>query len=190
MELNDPDSKTRWSKLKSISGIDPKSEDKELVIKTEAGLTNDPVILADHFNKFFVEKVKKLKERTSANKEEALKYTKLYVKDHGICLDPGNDFSFRCVEWDEVWRSIMALNNSNSTGVDGIPSTVLKKCINCLVNPIRHVANLVLMTSTYPDMWKEGIIRPLFKAGDRTLASNYRPLSPVLNEKSGRETDL
>ena len=36
MELNDPDSKTRWSKLKSISGIDPKSEDKELVIKTEA----------------------------------------------------------------------------------------------------------------------------------------------------------
>ena len=77
---------------------------------------------------------------------------------------------------DKVWSCIMDLSNSTSLGMDGIPATILKSCIKVLVNPIRHVVNLVLMSGQYPDLWKSGIIRPLFKSGDKTSPQNYRPV--------------
>ena len=176
--LNDEDPKLRWKKILNTAGINKDEGDDGLKIQTEHGLTSDPVLVADHFNAYFVSKVQKLKERTSPNKEEALKYMKLYLKEYGnFATVDFKSFSFRCVEWDEIWEAAMQLNNSNSTGVDGIPSTVIKKCLRCLVKPIQHIVNLILMSSKYPDLWKEGVIRPLFKSGDKTLASNYRPLS-------------
>ena len=49
----------------------------------------------------------------------------------------------------------------NSLGMDNIPATILKSCIKVLVNPIKHVVNLVLMSGEYPLLWKAGIIKPL-----------------------------
>ena len=35
----------------------------------------------------------------------------------------------------------------------------------------------ILITSTYPDMWKLANVTPIFKKGDEQLIKNYRPIS-------------
>ena len=108
--MNHEDSKTRWNRVKRFSGLDKKAGAEKLVIRTEKGLVSNPPEVADIMNKFFVEKITKLKQRTSPNKSEALKYMKLYLSEQG--LNTGESFSFRCVEWDEVWSCIMDLSNN------------------------------------------------------------------------------
>ena len=34
----------------------------------------------------------------------------------------------------------------------------------------------ILLTSTYPDMWKLANVTPIFKTGDKQLIKNYRPI--------------
>ncbi|XP_045447547.1 ATP-binding cassette sub-family G member 4-like [Melitaea cinxia] len=41
------------------------------------------------------------------------------------------------------------------------------------------ILNITLATGTYPTLWKEALVLPLFKAGDREEAKNYRPISIV-----------
>ena len=37
--------------------------------------------------------------------------------------------------------------------------------------------NKSMETSTLPDRWKEALVTPVFKEGDRTRVNNYRPIS-------------
>ena len=39
--------------------------------------------------------------------------------------------------------------------------------------------NLSLQSSSYPNQWKEANVIPLFKKGDRSIPSNYRPISLI-----------
>ena len=39
------------------------------------------------------------------------------------------------------------------------------------------IVNLVCSSSTLPDAWKEALITPIFKKGDRSITNDYRPIS-------------
>ena len=43
--------------------------------------------------------------------------------------------------------------------------------------PLSILFNKSFNSSTLPDAWKEALVTPIFKKGDRTITSNYRPIS-------------
>ena len=43
-----------------------------------------------------------------------------------------------------------------------------------------HLINLVIRTSVSPEAWKEPIVTPLPKGGDRSDVNNFRPISILL----------
>ena len=65
---------------------------------------------------------------------------------------------------------------------DGICTKVIKKFVNCLAAPIRHVVNVAIRTATFPSCWKTGT--PLFKGGDKYDPGQYRPVNvlPALSK--------
>ena len=75
---------------------------------------------------------------------------------------------------------IGAINNMplhSASGPDKFPSSVLKECKNQLSSPIHHLWRKSLDKSSIPTEYLQQTIVPIYKKGDRSLASNYRPVS-------------
>ena len=79
-------------------------------------------------------------------------------------------------QWD-VLQILTSLKNRTNTSPDGLPYIFLKKCAYPLLAPITHIFRYSMMSGTFPEMWKESIVLPLFKKGIKSDPSNYRPIS-------------
>jgi hypothetical protein len=77
----------------------------------------------------------------------------------------------------EVSNVISNLKNSSALGCDGISTNVLKKCKHILSEPISHLCNTSFETGTFPELFKKAIVIPIHKSGDKSLITNYRPIS-------------
>ena len=72
---------------------------------------------------------------------------------------------------------IEKINNNKTPGPDNIYPRELKELKNVLINPLSKVFNDSLSTGKVPADFKIANITPIFKKGDKSLPSNYRPIS-------------
>lgn len=86
-----------------------------------------------------------------------------------LCLDQ--------IKYEDVCDAVRGLKVNKAIGPDNIPSFVIKGMIGFLAEPLRFLFNLSLKTNTFPQVWKEAKICPVFKKGDSTDVKNYRPIS-------------
>ena len=56
-------------------------------------------------------------------------------------------------------------------------SYFIKLALPYIENSLAFLFNTSIETSQFPDSWKVARISPIFKDGDRTQKSNYRPIS-------------
>jgi hypothetical protein len=69
------------------------------------------------------------------------------------------------------------LKLGKASGLDSIRHQMLKKTCNTVCVPLSLLFNLSLSKSEFPTQWKTASVMPLFKKGDKSLISNYRPIS-------------
>ena len=89
----------------------------------------------------------------------------------------GKKFGFRPVTKGEVLKIISSLKRSKSSGLDKIPPGTVKDAKHVIAQPLLHILNLSLSTSTVPASWKVARCVPVFKGGDAKELDNYRPIS-------------
>ena len=84
-------------------------------------------------------------------------------------------------EFEVAFRS---LKKNKCTGFDKIDSNIVIESFLELAYPLFHLCRLSLKEGVFPNSMKIAVITPIFKAGDRTLVSNYRPISvlPVFSK--------
>ena len=71
-----------------------------------------------------------------------------------------------------VIKPFKDLNPHKASGPDQIPTRLLKLCASELVPAVVRVFQTSLDSGIVPYDWKEALITPLFKKGDRNVASN------------------
>jgi hypothetical protein len=88
----------------------------------------------------------------------------------------------------EIEKIIKELKSKNSCGYDEITVKILKASSPFIISPLTYVCNRMLTTGTFPDRLKFSEIKPIYKKGDKTLISNYRPISllPVFSKIFGK----
>jgi hypothetical protein len=69
------------------------------------------------------------------------------------------------------------MKNKNLSGYDGITSKILKLSGDYISKPLTIIFNKSLALGTYPNHLKCAKVQPHFKKGQRSLISNYRPIS-------------
>lgn len=76
-----------------------------------------------------------------------------------------------------VIKLLRDLNPHKAAGPDSIPTYILKVAAEELAPVLSKIFQTSLDTGEIPADWREAHIVPLFKKGDKHLASNYRPVS-------------
>ena len=77
----------------------------------------------------------------------------------------------------EIEEEITGLNVSKACGPYSIPVTLLKIIKTLVSYPLSYLFNLSFSLGVVRDMIKIARVIPVYKAGNRTIMSNYRPIS-------------
>jgi hypothetical protein len=81
----------------------------------------------------------------------------------------------------EVEMAIEKLKRHKSPGIDQIPAELIKAGGRAIHSEIHKLINSIWNKEELPEQWKESIIVPIYKKGDKTDCSNYRGLSLLSN---------
>lgn len=81
------------------------------------------------------------------------------------------------VSTQSVQAKLLALKPSCAPGPDDIHPRVLRELSHTLARPLSLLFRRSLDTETLPAAWKQGVVVPIHKKGDKQLPENYRPVS-------------
>src|SRR5215510_8183399 len=70
-----------------------------------------------------------------------------------------------------------SIKYKDSYGYDEISSRILKISAPYVLSPLTFIFNKILSTGVFPERLKFSDVKPLYKKGDTTDFSNYRPIS-------------
>ena len=78
---------------------------------------------------------------------------------------------------DDVKDILKSLQIGKASGGDFISHQMLKNTADTVYLPLKYIFNHSLRISKYPSCWKIANVLSLFKKGDKSIASNYRPIA-------------
>ena len=88
-----------------------------------------------------------------------------------------SDFMFKFVELLEVHQLIMGIDVYKACGVEDISTKVLKDCLLICEFELTYLINCPLYNASFPKAWKNSIITPIHKSGDKLQIENWRPIN-------------
>jgi len=91
--------------------------------------------------------------------------------------NPFSNINLKSISTKEIENIIKSLKPKNASGYDGISTKLIKICSPFISSTLAHICNKSLSSGIFPDHLKYAIVKLLFKKGDKSKISNYRPLS-------------
>ncbi|XP_047129352.1 uncharacterized protein LOC124809339 [Hydra vulgaris] len=135
---------------------------------------SDVKSVATKFNEFFV--------NIGPNLASKIKHTPAHFLSYLSKSD--KSLAFKKLTSKELDDSIKKLNKNKATGYDAISASIIKDCDELIKDVLLDIFNKSLKTGVFPDKMKVAIVTPIFKSGDESLVTNYRPISvlPVFSK--------
>ena len=107
-------------------------------------------------------------------------------KHFNYSVKRNSTITFKCTEIDEetILKITDCLPLKTSSGVDKISLKQLKYIRLVLIKPVTLITKQTLNTGIFPDKLKITKVIPIFKSGEESLFTNYRPISllPVISK--------
>ena len=88
-----------------------------------------------------------------------------------------NQLNHITITTEDVKKAIKTLKPNKACGPDNILPKISIECKETLAEPLTRIFNKSLADAKVPTAWKNSIITPIFKNGNKRLPENYRPIS-------------
>lgn len=82
---------------------------------------------------------------------------------------------------DIVSTVLLGMDINKGSGHDGVASVFLRNCADFMSQPLTEIFSKSLSTCVYPDVFKMGVVTPIFKSGRKSDAKNYRGVNVLPN---------
>ena len=165
LEMHKTDISKSWKILKNIIGKHSCRSKRTMHFNINNESVSNSTDIAESFNNFFVSIGPQLAENISCE-TNPLTYVN-NIERSIVILD---------VTCEEIKGVIHSLNNSSS-GWDEIPTFLVKKCVDSFIEPLTYLVNYSISEGIFPSELKLARVVPIFKSGDPSLLTNYRPIS-------------
>jgi len=166
---------TTWNIVKTVTNNRTTSSNiAELNINNT--LTSNPFTIANAFNTYFSSVAENLTSKNhfgmnSTNNNDPLTYLRQHFNQTFSSIRLNNTTTHKA---DKI---IHSLKCKDSYGYDEVSTRILKNSTPYILSPLTRTFNKILSTGIFPDRLKFSEVKPLFKKGDKTEFSNYRPIS-------------
>ena len=98
-------------------------------------------------------------------------------EDYLVDLPDTNSFFLSPITEQEILSFLQKIKSRKSSGPDNLHPRYIKDVATEITAPLTHIVNMSIMTGEVPDYMKIARVVPLYKAGDKNKATNYRPIS-------------
>ena len=130
--------------------------------------------IANEINNYFLNITKNTNTiGNNANKENANPIQYLFEHFH----QPFKNIQWTYTSSKEINKIINSLKNKNSSGYEEITTKIIKLSKPFIISPLINISNKMLSQGVYPERLKFALIKPIYKSGDKSSPSNYRPIS-------------
>jgi len=165
--------KSTWNLINEVTGSKLRFNDDIVKLKNnecEVNVKNDPITASNMFNNFFI-------NITQNNIKKPINSEISHVP-YNVSF---NDVFQKKIKSSDILDIINSFKDDTASGLDKV-SVKMLKCINkFIVDPLVYIYNLSIEQSIFPDTLKVADVKPLFKNGDKSIMSNYRPISMLSN---------
>ena len=120
--------------------------------------------IATAFNEYFVNIGRKVSSQ-------------IHQHSHYLVNEANKCIQFETVNKSNINDAINRLKNKSSYGHDEISNKIIKHAKYVLIRPLMLIINQMLQTGEFPNDLKISRVKPLFKSGEASSFSNYRPIS-------------
>jgi len=171
--------KTTWNIIhKETSKLTNENNIKSLRISDH--VVYNQITIANELNNYFLNIAGIISNKRINEKEYASPLQNLFK-----CFNQQfKDISWPYTSAKEINKIIDSLKDKNSSGCDEISTKVIKISKPIIISPLINICNKMLAQGIYPERLKFSSIKPIYKSGDKSSPSNYRPISllPVFSK--------
>lgn len=160
--------KTVWRLSSQLCGASKTEKNHVLDICGES--ITDPSLVADEFNKFFIEAPLRVLASVPKMPDQDLCNARNFVNSNSIFVTYVSPHDIELIVGDK-------LKNSFSSGPDEFPSFLLRRIAGFIAGPLAHIVNFSLERGIFPARLKTSCVTVIHKKGDRKNVNNYRPIS-------------
>lgn len=162
------DAKKTWSIINEVIGKTKLSKEKlPKRLNIDGNKIENKCLIAEELNDFFV----KAGSNLASQIEPSNLSFKSFLTVNNTQMD-NNELSEN-----ELFKAIDSLQSNKSPGFDDVNSNVVKQSKNAIKIPLMHIFNLSLLQGYFPGKLKIARVLPVYKTGEMTNVSNYRPIS-------------
>ena len=167
--------KTAWKTARNLLGINKNLS--PTTIQNEGDMTSNPAQIANIFNKFFLRKVKLLREKTAS---VPVVHPVERLQNWVNCRGDLPVFKLKKINLMTLRKIIKRMKGKRSHGVDIIDSYSLKLAGPLIEESLMYLINLSISNQTFSARWKPQLIFPLHKKSKKFDVKNYRPVSHLV----------
>ncbi|CAM1312392.1 Uncharacterised protein r2_g2279 [Pycnogonum litorale] len=170
LELAKSNGKKIWQIINSLTGLKRSTNNSPKLLNTDCGPISDPGQLASVFNNYFGSIGANLASLLPPMEtiDDPCKFIK--SNPHSLLLIP--------CSIPEMEKMLKSIDSSKAVGNDEhIHPALLKDSCDLIAPFLTRLFELIINTGEFPDKMKIAKVTPIYKSGDPTSTSNYRPIS-------------